>query len=274
MTSISSHRQTPRVSLAVRLLHAIGRPVEEANQIGPTLHYTLDNALDYAKKTVPGFLSYIRGKDVLDYGCGPGWQALAMVANGARSAHGVDVQDKWIENGRRIARQHGLSDSVTYSYPWEIPDRPFDVCVSLGAFEHYADPEAELRRIVRAVKPGGLVILLWAEPWYSPHGSHLSSFFRLPWLNLLFSERTLMEARRRYRSDGATHFHEVAGGLNRMTVARYERAIRDSGCRILDSHLFAVRGLPFVTRIPVVRELLTSGCSCVLQRPEESGSQR
>jgi SAM-dependent methyltransferase len=253
-------------SAAVRLLHLIGREPESADKVGPTRNYTLENALDYATKTVPNFHDYIRDKDVLDHGCGPGWQALAMVASGARSAHGVDIRDVWIEHGRRIAREHGLSDRVTYSH--EIP-RQFDVCVSLGAFEHYSDPESELLRMVAAVKPNGLVIISWAEPWFSPHGSHFSTFFRLPWLNLLFSERTLLEARRKYKSDGATHFHEIAGGLNQMTVARFERALERSGCVILEKHLIAVKKIPFVTRIPVLRELMTAACSCVLRKRNE-----
>ncbi len=251
-------------SIGVRLLRAIGRTPDGADKVGPTHHYTLENALDYAKKTIPDFLSYIRDRHVLDYGCGPGWQALAMVMEGAKRAHGLDIRDVWIENGRRIAAEHALSDRVSYSL--DIPST-FDVCVSFGAFEHYADPEAELRKMVGAVKPGGLVIISWAEPWFSPHGSHFSPFFRLPWLNLLFTERTLLEARKTYKSDGATRFHEVAGGLNRMTVARFERAIENTECEIVQKHLFAVKRLAMVTQVPVVRELMTAACSCVLRKP-------
>src|SRR5687768_2750232 len=131
-------------SLAVWFLRAIGRTPEGAEKVGTTHNYTLANALDYAKATVPGFLGYIRDKHVLDHGCGPGWQALAMVAEGAKSAHGVDIREIWIQNGRRIAEEHGLSERVSYSV--EFSGR-FDVCVSLGAFEHYSDPEGELQRM-------------------------------------------------------------------------------------------------------------------------------
>src|SRR5687768_14783294 len=52
---------------------------------GATLNYTVDNALDFPKKTIPGFLDRIKDKSVLDFGCGPGYQAVAMAVRGAKS---------------------------------------------------------------------------------------------------------------------------------------------------------------------------------------------
>jgi hypothetical protein len=51
-----------------------------------------------------------------------------------------------------------------------------------------------------------------------------------------------------------------------MTIARFERIIRNSGMRVDRISLFAVKGLPLVTRIPVVREFLTAAASCLLTR--------
>jgi hypothetical protein len=56
----------------------------------------------------------------------------------------------------------------------------------------------------------------------------------------------------------------LGGAVNRMTVARFERIIKASGMRIEYLRHYATRGLPLVTHIPVVRELLTSACTCVL----------
>jgi 2-polyprenyl-3-methyl-5-hydroxy-6-metoxy-1,4-benzoquinol methylase len=43
-----------------------------APEIGGTANYSLTNCLDFARKTVPAFDDKIRGKRVLDYGCGFG----------------------------------------------------------------------------------------------------------------------------------------------------------------------------------------------------------
>jgi hypothetical protein len=92
---------------------------------------------------------------------------------------------------------------------------------------------------------------------------------RLPWVNLFFSERTIMNVRSLYRKDGARRFEDVEGGLNRMTVAKFERIIPSSGMHIEWMKMWPTKGLPFVNSIAVVRELLTSACSCVLAKTTE-----
>jgi hypothetical protein len=54
-------------------------------------------------------------------------------------------------------------------------------------------------------------------------GGHLFSVF--PWAHLIFSEQALIRWRSDFKSDGATRFSEVAGGLNQMTIRRFERLI-------------------------------------------------
>ncbi len=76
-----------------------------------------------------------------------------------------------------------------------------------------------------------------------------------------------MRFRSRYRNDGATRYEDVVGGLNRMTLAKFERVLRASGLVIERLQYHATRGLPLVTRIPLVRELLTSAATTVLRAP-------
>ena len=102
----------------------------------------------------------------------------------------------------------------------------------------------------------------------------MNGFTRVPWVNILFDEATVMRVRAQYYDDGATHYEEISGGLNRMTVARFERIIRNSGMRIDGLWLRPVRGLPFVTRVPLVKELLTSAASCVLSPRGQGGALR
>jgi hypothetical protein len=123
-----------------------------------------------------------------------------------------------------------------------------------------------LRLMGERVKPDGRIVITFAEPWYSNNGSHMGGFCRLPWVNLLFAERTIMNVRSLYRTDGAQRFIEIEGGLNQMSVAKFERIMRSSGMRIESLRLWPTKGLPLVTGVPVLRELLTSACSCVLQK--------
>jgi len=232
-----------------------------------TASYTLENALKFARKTIPEFERLIRDKVVLDFGCGHGWQAVAMQKLGARRVIGVDTQEDRLAHGRALAEREGCSDRVTFSrtVPEDLSGGA-DVVLSLSAFEHFADPAAELLSMRAAARSGGLVIVSFAEPWLSPHGSHMVHFTKLPWVNVLFSERTVMQVRARFRDDGATRYEEVVMGLNRMTIARFERLIRASGMTVESLNLFPVKGLPLVSKVPVLREFLTGAASCVLRK--------
>lgn len=255
------------MTLGERALQLFSRSPGAADYSSTTASYTLDNALHFAQKTIPGFHGLFQDKLVLDFGCGHGWQAVAMQKAGARRVVGIDISEERLAHGRALAEREGCSDEVTFSrtLPEELQGQ-FDVVLSLSAFEHFADPAAELRAMRSAARTGGVVVVSFAEPWLSPHGSHMGHFTSLPWVNVLFSERTVMQVRARFRDDGATRYEEVVMGLNRMTIARFERLIRASGMTVESMNLFPVKGLPLVSKVPVLREFLTGAASCVLRR--------
>ncbi len=263
--SVPRDRDISTSSIQERLLHFLGRDPESAGLRGATVNYTIANSLDFAQRTIPDFFALIREKSVLDFGCGFGWQAVAMALNGAARVCAVDIRDDLLQKGRELARTHGVSDRVTFT---TTPEGVFDIVLSLNAFEHYADPKAELARMASLAVANGLVIISFAEPWYSHSGSHMNDYISVPWLNLLFTERAVLNWRRRYRGDNATRYEDIEGGLNRMTVSKFERLVAESGLKVVTKRLHATKRLPFVTSIPVVRELLTSSCCVVLRKPK------
>lgn len=92
-------------------------------------------------------------------------------------------------------------------------------------------------------------------------------FCRLPWINLLFSEKTVMTVRSRYRGDGALRYEDVESGLNKMSLRRFERLLESSRFRIEWIRYRGVKGQDWVRRFPVLRELLTNHVTCSLIRP-------
>ena len=239
-------------------------------EVGATASYTLDNCLDFAQKTIHNFRGRISGRRVLDFGCGHGWQSIAMARLGAAQVLGLDIATDRLDRARELARQYGVAERVRFSDSGE-GFQP-DVVVSIGGFEHFADPPATLNLMASLVRQDGQILLTFACPWFSPNGSHVNGFTRIPgtdiafpWLNLLVPEPAMMRLRSRYRSDGASRYEEVTGGLNRMTLAKFERIVGNNGLIVSELQYFGVKGLPLVTRIPVIRELLTSAVSCVLR---------
>ena len=77
----------------------------------------------------------------------------------------------------------------------------FDIVLSHNSMEHFGDPARILDVMKSALKPDGRLYITFGPPWYAPYGSHMHFFTRVPWVNLLFSERTVMAVRARYRND-------------------------------------------------------------------------
>jgi SAM-dependent methyltransferase len=261
--TLTHNRDGEKLRLPERLLLAVCRPVKAPSLSVATVDYTLDNALDFATRMIPGFRARIQGKTVLDYGCGPGWQSVAMRRAGARQVHGVDINDDWLSHGRGLAAAAGL-DGVTFS---KTPSaEKYDIVLTLGAMEHFGEPDKELARMGSLT--GEELLISFAEPWYSPYGTHLNGTTKLPWLNLWFSERTLLNVRNLYPdgADGAKRFEDIRGGLNKMTVRRFKRLIAAvPGMRVERLKLHSVKRVPLVTGVPVVRELMTGAITCILK---------
>lgn len=257
------------MQIGERILLRLSRKPGSSEYAGATLNYKVENALDFPKKTIPGLLDQIRNKAVLDYGCGPGYQAVAMAREGAQSVVGVDINQKWLERAQALAAENKCDDRVSFaeatSFLEDSSNRErFDVTLCCGSFEHFADSAKELTHMKSMTRPGGKILITFAEPWLSPRGSHMDNFCRVPYINILFSERTVMAVRSRFKDDGATRYEEILSGLNKMTLAKFERIIRSSGLRVEHQNYFATKNLPVVKNIPYLREFLVSAVTCIL----------
>ena len=162
-------------------------------------------------------------KVVIDFGCGTGAEAIEVARRGARKVIGLDVRESVLDTARRDARRAGVAERCAFVTE---TDKQADVVLSLDAFEHFDDPAGVLRMMERLVKPDGMVMIEFGPPWYHPLGGHLFSVF--PWAHLIFSERSLIRWRADFKSDGATRFSEIEGGLNQMTVRRFRKLVAAS----------------------------------------------
>lgn len=204
----------------------------------------------------PDFLQSIRGKSVIDFGCGEGAEAIEMALNGAAKVVGIDIRENLLEIARQNARAAGVENICSFNLSTQ---EPADVIVSLDSFEHFAEPGQVLSIMASLLKPHGEVIASFGPTWYHPLGGHLFSVF--PWAHLMFSEKALIRWRADFKTDGATRFGEVAGGLNQMTIRRFERLIANSPFQISELDLVPIRKLkPVHNRL--TREFTTALVRC------------
>jgi len=200
----------------------------------------------------------ITGKVIIDFGCGEGSDAVEMAGRGAKRVIGIDIREDVLQLARSKALSAGVQNTCLFaSSTKELADMVF----SVDAFEHFADPAGILRSMNTLLQPAGEVLVSFGPTWYHPLGGHLFSVF--PWAHLIFSEKALIRWRSTFKTDGATRFGEVAGGLNQMTIAKFEELIAGSPLRFASLELVPIKKLRcFHNRL--TREFATAIVRCRL----------
>lgn len=232
-----------------------GRPVQQ-------LVYGLPYAATFRNLLGSGWEGAIQGKTVLDFGCGNGRGCVELVQHGAGRAIGVDVRQDRIDMAQELARSAGVEARCKFGM--QLPEDRADYAVSVDAFEHFDDPEDVLRTIYASLVPGGAFVVSFGPTWYHPYGGHFFSVF--PWSHLMFSERAQIRWRAGFKSDGATCFSEVEGGLNCMTISHFESMATNSGFTIATLRLVPIRRLRWVHK-RISREFTTALVECLLVKP-------
>ena len=209
----------------------------------------------------PQLWSQIAGKVVVDFGCGEGLQSVEMVQRGAAHVIGVDTYAPILEKARENAVRFGVADRCTFATE---ATEPADAIVALDSFEHFSDPAAILATMRRLVRPDGFVLTSFGPTWYHPLGGHIFSVF--PWAHFVFTEKAFMRWFADFNPDGHTSFASV--GINKMTVARFERLVAQSDWRFASFEAVPIRKLRRFHN-SLTREFTTATVRCRLV-PKES----
>ena len=114
-------------------------------------------------------LGHVRGKRILEVGCGGGQCSIAFAKQGALVT-GVDLSDEQIAFARRLAAQEGVTVDF-HQGPAEdlspFPDQSYDLVFSAYAFHYVADMPRCLAECHRVLEPGGLLVFSLDHPMRS-----------------------------------------------------------------------------------------------------------
>ena len=205
-----------------------------------------------------GIWDEVAGRTVIDFGCSTGADAVEIAKRGAKQVIGLDVVQEALEVAARAAERAGVADRCTFCTSTSVLA---DRIICIDAFEHFADPAKVLGTMARLLRADGVIYVSFGPTWYHPYGGHSFSIF--PWAHLLFTEKALLRWRSGYCDDGATRFREVKGGLNQMTIQRFERLIRESPFQLTRFEAIPIRSARLLHN-RLTRELLTSMVRCEL----------
>ena len=100
---------------------------------------------------------FVKGKTVLDVGCGTGYGSYYLRTHGAQSVFGIDYSEE------AVAYAVGHYPEVTFqqmdAQRISYPNKSFDVVISSENLEHLPDPAENIAEIHRVMKERGLLVL-------------------------------------------------------------------------------------------------------------------
>lgn len=223
------------------------------------------------------------GKEVLDMGCAAAGKSLYYVSLGAAHVTGVDIVAHYKEEAEAMAEKLGFTDRFTFvlgsAYEMPFEDARFDTVIMNDFMEHVDDPAAALREAMRLVRPGGRIYINF-PPYYHPTGAHLSDAINIPWVQLFYSDDALIRAYKELirgvpdeEERLALRFYtdengvERIGYINKMTLKRFARILRDLGVKPYYYREIPLRRyFALFAKLPVLKELFVKMAVCVIEK--------
>lgn len=113
----------------------------------------------------------LKGKRLLDLGCGFGWHCRYAVEQGAASALGIDLSHNMIEG----AKMRNPSPAIEYRCmaieDYEYPEASFDVVVSSLAFHYLESFDDICCKVRRTLVSGGSFVFSVEHPVFTAYGT-------------------------------------------------------------------------------------------------------
>lgn len=133
-------------------------PEGSAEFFAAVRRYRYEVYAPWLKKLLDGL--YVRGKKVLEVGCGMGNDLLTLAQNGA-DVTGIDLVPKHVALARRLFDVYGCSAGVMEmdAELLNFPPESFDLVYSFGVLHHTPHIEKAVAEIYRVLRPGGAAVI-------------------------------------------------------------------------------------------------------------------
>jgi SAM-dependent methyltransferase len=215
-------------------------------------------------------------RDVLELGCGFGGLTAWLIGESPASVTAIDPDERRLAFASRHVPEAKMLVAAAENVP--LPSASVDVIVSDAVLEHVHDVSAVFGEVGRLLRPGGSFFARWGPSWLTWNGPHLIKVLGVPWVQLLFSDRTIVSAleQLRGREDVPARYLEYKledfQQMGRVTRRKVRRAAKAAGLVVVqeDSHSPHVV-LNLAANLPVLSELFAGELSLLARKPASSG---
>jgi SAM-dependent methyltransferase len=119
-------------------------------------------AEESVRRLMPKYVCDLKPERILEVGCGDGRLYRQLRSYGYAGQYvGIDVADYLVRDNQRRHPDAEWRGAKAYHIPFD--DGSFDVCFSLYVLEHLVYPESALHEMVRILRPGGRVVLVFPD---------------------------------------------------------------------------------------------------------------
>jgi ubiquinone/menaquinone biosynthesis C-methylase UbiE len=134
--------------------------------------------------TLRAMLPDLKGRSVVDLGCGFGWFCRWARENGAASVLGLDVSEKMLSRARAETGDKTVSYERADLEQLDLPAAAFDLAYSALTLHYLENLEGMLAVVHRALRPGGWLVFSAEHPIYTAPtnpGWHTDAAGRKTW---------------------------------------------------------------------------------------------
>lgn len=109
----------------------------------------------------------LKGKTVLDIGCGYGWHSKYASDHGARSVLSIDLSERMIKE----AKKRNFADNIIYKVcgveEYEYPKAKYDFVISNLVLHYIADLDTIFEKVFQTLKPDGIFLFNIEHPIFT-----------------------------------------------------------------------------------------------------------
>ena len=231
---------------------------------------------EWAKDSMQRYAPYVdlKGKVMLDAGCGPGGKTVYFSEQGVQSIIGLDLDPERIQYAKEFAasRKTDFPQFIVGNLAaLPFADDHFDVIFLNDVVEHIERPILiqAFRECKRVLKPGGRICLEF-PPWTGFDAAHLYDYIHIPWCQVFFSDRTLLNVLNKLAPDVGTvssvkyaqHYKE----LNKITIREFKKMVREMEFKVIRIDLVILLKLQILKYVPFFNQYLTRRVLAVLSK--------
>lgn len=168
----------------------------------------------------------LRGKHVLDLGCGFGALSYLLLEKGARvSATEID-KDKLAFAKKKLSKHKAFKPRLVTGSKLPFPDKMFDMVFIFDVIEHVQNPQQTLREVWRTLKKGGYLYVEFT-PYYSVVGHHLYDYAKWP-VHILSEEkiRQMVFSRKIPGFMTQEYYWRQFKSLNKLKIGRFQNLVK------------------------------------------------